>query len=122
MSPACAVNSVLRPLPVSRPSVGNRCTLVSHASCLPCHAFAYLDIYQPYCYPAHWSVEEIVEHALLTEICVGDRDEIAFEALFKHVARDARVAAAGRAAVMHAVEAMDERSRVMQRDGVVHLI
>ena len=72
---------------------------------------------------AQYSEDELeveVEKALAE--LFAKRDECSFDQLFTQAGRDPRVAAAGRGAVMRALELMEVANKVMYREGRVHLI
>jgi hypothetical protein len=65
-------------------------------------------------------LEAVIEKALTLRLS-GVRSGVSFDQIFKEVGRDPRAAAAGRAAVMRALDAMGAANKVMIREGRVHI-
>ena len=66
---------------------------------------------------------ERVTEAMLNQMFADDCDEVPFEALFARLAaEDARVAAAGRAAVVKALAAMQVADKIVHSGANIHLI
>jgi len=66
-------------------------------------------------------LEEEVERAL-TLLFAGNRDDCSFEELYLRAASNTRVLASGRDGVNRALIAMEEKNKVMHREGRIHLI
>ena len=66
---------------------------------------------------------ERVTEAMLNQMFADDCDEVPFEALFARLAaEDARVAAAGRAAVVKALAAMQVADKIVHSGANIYLI
>ena len=60
---------------------------------------------------------------MLNQMFAGDCEEVPFDALFARLAaEDARVAAAGQAAVVETLAAMQAADKIMHSEGNIHLI